>query len=135
MTVYFLQISLMRWAKSFLEVWRNGRKLMHHFAMPSAATSYQPTQLLESSRLVYNLIKEPEKYEKWFELYASGLIFRLAFGEAVESDDLGLKRIQDVVGLFSNDMDIQSLIMMILRSTQLSALHLLVLTSSTLFQA
>lgn len=70
---------------------------MHHLAMPSAATSYQPAQILESTRLVHNLIKAPDKYEKWLELYASGVIFRLAFGEAIEPGSKGLKRIQGVV--------------------------------------
>ena len=70
---------------------------MHHLTMPSAATSYQPSQILESARLMHNLIREPERYDEWLELYSSGIIFRLAFGEAIESDDEGLKRIQSVV--------------------------------------
>jgi hypothetical protein len=46
---------------------------------------------------MHNLIREPERYDEWLELYSSGIIFRLAFGETIESDDKGLKRIQNVV--------------------------------------
>ncbi|ORY08946.1 cytochrome P450 [Clohesyomyces aquaticus] len=79
------------------ELWRKQRKMMHHFAMPSAAASYQPSQLAESSRLLRNMIREPAKYEKWLELYAAGLVFRLAYGKVIESDDAELKAIQSVV--------------------------------------
>lgn len=71
---------------------------MHHLAMPSAASSYQPTQLLESTRLLHDLLREPSRYETWFERYASGLIFRLAFGKKLlTGDESHVKRILKVV--------------------------------------
>ena len=76
------------------DVFRKGRKLMHHLCMPSAAISYQPTQILESTRLLYDLIRKPEEYEHWFMRYSSGLIFRLGFGKVMkEHNDPLLKRL------------------------------------------
>lgn len=68
-----------------LDVWRRGRKLMHHLTMPRAAQSYEQTQILESTRLIRDLIKSPKEYEFYFERYASSLIFRLGFGRKIES--------------------------------------------------
>lgn len=59
------------------DAFRQGRKLMHQLCKASAAETYQSTQILESTRLLYDLIKKPEEYEGWFERYSSGLIFRL----------------------------------------------------------
>ncbi|EON62419.1 hypothetical protein W97_01641 [Coniosporium apollinis CBS 100218] len=80
------------------DVWRKGRRLMHYLTMSSAATSYQPTQVLESTHLLYDLIRSPKDYETWFERYASGLIFRLGFGKMVETgEEDDVKRILNIV--------------------------------------
>lgn len=65
------------------EVWRNGRKLMHHLTMPAAARRYEPTQEEESIRVLYDLMLDTSKYEQWFERYAAGVIMRLAFGQTI----------------------------------------------------
>ena len=76
------------------DTFRKGRKLMHQLCKPSAAESYQPTQILESARLLYDLIKKPEEYEGLFERYSSGLIFRLGFGKVMKDlNDPLLKRL------------------------------------------
>lgn len=36
---------------------------MHHLTMPTMAKSYEPMQLLESERLLYDLLKDPAAYE------------------------------------------------------------------------
>ncbi|KAF2453855.1 cytochrome P450 [Lineolata rhizophorae] len=69
------------------DVWRRIRRLMHHMTMASAATRYEPTQILESSRLLYDLVRDPARYETYLERYASGLIFRLAFGKVLSDQD------------------------------------------------
>lgn len=58
---------------------------MHHLAMPSAAKSYEPIQEYESLKLLDSLIRYPSAYEKWFEMYASGVIFRIGFGRWIET--------------------------------------------------
>ncbi|KAK5043488.1 hypothetical protein LTR84_011957 [Exophiala bonariae] len=79
------------------DVWRNGRKLMHHLTMTKKANSYQPTQLLESTKMLHDLIKSPKDYEFFFERYASGVIFRLAFGKRIdEKNEPILRRIVKV---------------------------------------
>lgn len=66
--------------------------------MPSAAASYEPVQIQESERLLYGLLKEPSKYEELFELYAGGLIMKLAYDITVDSSsDAYIKRALEVV--------------------------------------
>lgn len=65
------------------ERWRRGRKLMHQLTMAKMATSYQPSQSIESKRMLYDLIRDPSRYELWFERYAGGLIFRIGYGKTV----------------------------------------------------
>ncbi|CAI6027363.1 unnamed protein product [Clonostachys chloroleuca] len=77
--------------------WRRGRKLMHQLTMPTAADSYQPVQDYESKRMLSSLIDNPRKYDKWFELYASGVVFRIGFGKWIETgEELEVKRIMEV---------------------------------------
>lgn len=51
--------------------------------MANMAISYQPSQSIESKRMLYDLIRDPSKYELWFERYAGGLIFRIGYGKTV----------------------------------------------------
>lgn len=69
------------------DLWRRGRKLMHQLTMTQMATSYQPMQSLESKKLLYDLIQSPDQYERHFERYSSGLIFRIGYGKTVETGD------------------------------------------------
>jgi cytochrome P450 len=71
---------------------------MHNLTMSSAATSYQPLQLEESTRLLRDLLKDPVSYERYLERYAAGLIMRLAFGESVYTgNEPSVRRILAVV--------------------------------------
>jgi cytochrome P450 len=80
------------------DVWRNGRKLMHHLAMPAAAKNYEPIQEEESVRVLHELLHDSARYEKWFERYAAGLIMRLAFGETiVTGEEEAVRRIYVVL--------------------------------------
>lgn len=65
------------------DTWRNGRKLMHHLAMPAVARKYEPIQEQESIRVLHELLHDSAKYEQWFERYAAGLIMQLAFGQKI----------------------------------------------------
>ncbi|KAJ5213036.1 hypothetical protein N7449_000205 [Penicillium cf. viridicatum] len=77
--------------------WRRGRKLMHQLTMPTAADSYQPVQDYESKKMLLSLIENPRKYDKWFELYASGVVFRIGFGKWIETgEEPEIKRIIEV---------------------------------------
>jgi cytochrome P450 len=60
---------------------------MHRLTMPKMATSYQPLQSLEAKKLLYDLVRDPSGYERHFERYAAGLIFRLVYGQTVETGD------------------------------------------------
>ncbi|KAE8454276.1 hypothetical protein EG329_005201 [Mollisiaceae sp. DMI_Dod_QoI] len=79
-------------------LWRRGRKLMHYLTMSSAATSYQPIQEQESLRVLRDLIREPDEYERWFERYAAGLMMRLIFGKWVKTgNESDVRRVLGVV--------------------------------------
>jgi len=66
--------------------------------MTQMATSYQPMQSLESKKLLHDLLLTPRNYEKHFERYSSGLIFRIGYGKTVETgDEEHVRRILEVV--------------------------------------
>lgn len=60
---------------------------MHQVANSNIAPKYHPTQELESTRLLRDLIREPSNYEHWFERYSAAVVFRLAFGKRIETGD------------------------------------------------
>lgn len=64
---------------------------MHQLTMTTAAVSYEPVQIIESTRMLGDLVKSPKDYENVFERYASGLIFRLAFGQVMNEDTKELR--------------------------------------------
>ncbi|KAF5264220.1 hypothetical protein FOXYS1_5006 [Fusarium oxysporum] len=79
------------------DTWRRGRKLMHQLTMPAAAESYEPVQDYQSKKLLVDLIGNPSGYEKHFVSYASGVVYRIGFGEFIETgDEPDLKRIVQV---------------------------------------
>ncbi|KAK4498266.1 hypothetical protein PRZ48_010923 [Zasmidium cellare] len=67
------------------DTWRDGRKFMHQVSNSTVVGNYQATQILESARMLRDLIKDPNNYEHWFERYSAGIIFRLAFGKTLET--------------------------------------------------
>ena len=73
--------------ETIADLWRRGRKLMHVLTMPTAATSYQPLQVFESERLLFDLLRSPDEYEKFFEQYAGAVIIRLAYAKTIETGD------------------------------------------------
>lgn len=68
---------------------------MHTVANVNASASYQPTQILESTRMLRDLIRDPKRYEHWFERYAAGIIFRLGFGKVIQTGDEEI--VQDIL--------------------------------------
>lgn len=66
-----------------IERWRKARKFVASFTLISVVSQYEPVQTEESTRMLHDLIREPECYEEWFERYAGSVIMRLAYGRAV----------------------------------------------------
>lgn len=58
---------------------------MHSFGMPKVADMHRQAQSLEAKKLLNDLLNNPDDYENHVERYAAGLIFRLAFGKAVDT--------------------------------------------------
>lgn len=98
MAVQLLSDNLRPLFLPYSDLWRKERKLMHHLTMTSAAVSYQPVQEEESIRMLRDLIRDPQNYERWFERYAAGLIMRLAFGQTIYTgEEPSVRRILAVV--------------------------------------
>ena len=71
---------------------------MHHLTMTQMAISYQPMQILESTKLLHDLILSPSEYDRHFERYSSGLIFRIGYAKRVETgSEPYVRRILEVV--------------------------------------
>jgi hypothetical protein len=65
--------------------------------MTQMAVSYQPMQILESTKLLHDLILSPSEYEQHFERYSSGLIFRIGYAKRVETgNEPYVRRIMEV---------------------------------------
>ena len=79
------------------ETVRQGRKLMHQLCQPASVMTYEPTQELESVRMLTDLIRAPKEYERWLMRYSAGLIFRIGFGRVLQDNDPLLDRIFRVV--------------------------------------
>jgi hypothetical protein len=45
-------------------------------ANATVAPQYHATQELEATRMLKDLIQEPQRYEHWFERYSAAVIFR-----------------------------------------------------------
>jgi cytochrome P450 len=67
------------------EKWRKHRKLLHGGLMQKAAHSYKPLQELESKRLVWDLVIQPEQFLSAIERYTASVTLMLAFGRRVDS--------------------------------------------------
>ncbi|KAK0122021.1 hypothetical protein ONS95_010286 [Cadophora gregata] len=67
--------------------WRRVRKFMHQLTMPRVAATYEPSQSLESKRLVYNLLRDPTNIALHLQLYSGGLIFRIGYGKRLKSHE------------------------------------------------
>ena len=87
------QIVFVYLMQTLIDEWRRVRKLQHHVTQVNAANSYQPLQMIESSRLVRDLILEPHRYKILFRRYASALILRLTYGAKIETGEEEIVRL------------------------------------------
>lgn len=70
---------------------------MHQLTMPAVAAMYEPAQILESTKLLFRLLRNPAAYQEIFEQYSGGLIFRIGYGkELVTGKEPQLLRILQV---------------------------------------
>lgn len=65
------------------ERWRRGRRLMHQLTMPAVAVTYEPVQMLESTKALFKLMQNPAAYQQIFEQYSGGLMFRIGYGKEI----------------------------------------------------
>lgn len=80
------------------ERYKRVRRLWYQFTITTEIPKQERTIALESTYMLKSLINSPADYENCLNRYASGVVFRLAFGKKVEEkDDPYLPRIVKVV--------------------------------------
>lgn len=79
----------------FPDRWRRVRKFIHQMTMPSKATQYQSRQDVESRKLLYDMMNEPEDFARHYYRYASGLIIGLTYNKKVITGNEDF--VQDIV--------------------------------------
>jgi hypothetical protein len=57
------------------------RRFMHQAVHINEAIRYEPIQLYEAKRLVFDLVRAPEKYEMWFERFSGGVFLQIGYGK------------------------------------------------------
>ncbi|KAL6248504.1 hypothetical protein RBB50_004759 [Rhinocladiella similis] len=77
------------------ERWRNLRKIMHSLLMASNSETYKPFQDVESRALLWQYLKDPDRYYEHGGRFANSIIFSVVFGRRTSMRD------QNVQILFS----------------------------------
>lgn len=68
--------------------WPKLRKLAQAvLSSPSAINRWRPWQEAEASRLVYNLLKDPDRYVFFFELFSSTIAIKMCYGKDIARSD------------------------------------------------
>ncbi|TCD68766.1 hypothetical protein EIP91_009912 [Steccherinum ochraceum] len=81
---------------------KNWRSLMTAGMNPTAAQQYRPLQDLESTILIRDLLREPDKYKDFMARYAMSVAFSIGYGRRIKSLDsdvvLGNKDAESFLG-------------------------------------
>ncbi|CZR68763.1 related to cytochrome P450 [Phialocephala subalpina] len=82
----------------YSDKWRNQRKIMHSILNgQQAETKFVPYQELEAKQLVYDYLREPEKFNVANQAFANSVIMSVVFGRRASIDDPELKAILKAV--------------------------------------
>ncbi|KAF6802959.1 cytochrome p450 [Colletotrichum sojae] len=78
--------------------WRRYRRFLHGVTMAPVAPGYEPSQRIEATRLLRDLLREPKEYESLFERFSVGLGMRLIYGLRLgDAEDRDASMILDIV--------------------------------------
>jgi len=67
--------------------WRKHRRLLHGGLMAKSLQNYKPIQELESKRMVLDMIRTPEKYEKHLDRYSTSVVVLVDYGRRVDTPE------------------------------------------------
>ncbi|KZT55003.1 cytochrome P450 [Calocera cornea HHB12733] len=67
--------------------WRKWRKVLNTGFHNRAADTYKPIQSLESKRLMWDLLTQPEGFETHLQRYAASVVVSVTYGRRIESLD------------------------------------------------
>lgn len=67
--------------------WSLRRKLLHRALTPAALRTYKARQEAESSRLVHQVLHNPNNWEQGFERFTASVVFSISYGHRIDSLD------------------------------------------------
>ncbi|PVH85068.1 cytochrome P450 [Cadophora sp. DSE1049] len=67
--------------------WSIRRKLLHRALTPAALRTYRARQEAESTRLVYQVMQNPDNWERAFDRFTSSVVFSISYGRRIDSVD------------------------------------------------
>lgn len=80
--------------------WTERRRVMHHLLSGSALKQYGGWQELESTQMMAEYLKQPERWYRHHYRYANSVVHHIALGERLVKSGKDLEDLQDVVTYF-----------------------------------
>ncbi|KAJ7585221.1 cytochrome P450 [Mycena floridula] len=73
------------------------RKVLQDYFGRQASISYRPNQAHEARVLIKNLLAKPEKYDFYFNRFATAIVIKIAYGHSIVSDDDFFMKLADEI--------------------------------------
>jgi cytochrome P450 len=65
--------------------WSVRRKLLHRALTPAALRTYKARQEAESTRLAFQVMQNPDNWEREFDRFTASVVFSIAYGHRIDS--------------------------------------------------
>lgn len=72
--------------------WSIRRKLLHRAMTPAILKTYKPRQEAESTRLAFQVLQNPNNWERAFERFTASVVFSISYGHRIDSIDANIIR-------------------------------------------
>lgn len=72
---------------SYDDLWKVERKLYHQFLNSNIATKYEPYQTTETTKLLYDLLKDPSGFEKHVSRTTASLSASMTYGFRISTPE------------------------------------------------
>jgi cytochrome P450 len=72
--------------------WSLRRKLLHRALTPTALRTYHARQEAESTRLAFQVMANPDNWEREFDRFTASVVFSISYGHRIDSFDAPIIR-------------------------------------------
>jgi cytochrome P450 len=72
--------------------WSLRRKLLHRALTPAALRTYHARQEAESTRLAFQVMANPDNWEREFDRFTASVVFSISYGHRIDSFDAPIIR-------------------------------------------